>query len=277
MTGLAVPALYIYTGVGELSMHYSDEALYLASDALVLGVEPPELVARGSLTRASNSNARALSAYVEQIKTRHLVAILDLLHPEYKAQRRVRDVIGKLEGPLEGERAAQDVLWAGGLELNRLYLAGDRFARKAAVWFKRERLRQELVTDLDEALGDSLDRLNTLGEEGGLTLENVLAACQSNRRAMLLLFLARLGYGSEEKIERFLKLTTSTHVYTKRVAARTEDPTVKSMVRISLESEQRRMNILSAMLDNDMERVREILKKTIQKALAEKEAAKSGG
>ncbi|MHC4573227.1 MAG: hypothetical protein ACYS76_03715 [Planctomycetota bacterium] len=279
--------LYVTTGVGELARHNSDEALFLAADAFVLGAEPISELSP-DFTEEGKSNAKALRAYVGQIQERHLAAILQRLHPEYSPKERLLPLLARLEAPGD-QQQAQELIWTAGVESDRLHLAAEKFARAVVVWFKSERLDEELVRELDEALGDSrklVEKLQTelvaaLSDqvldqvEQDQAVKNALAACQANRRTMLLLFLARMGYGSEEKINEFLGLAEKTSGCKVSLAGTIEDPEVKRTVLDWAQSEQRRVHILKAMLDNDMDQVRGLLREAIDKALKEKEAAKS--
>lgn len=265
---IIVSQLYVATGVGELARNNADDALFLAADAFTLGAEPISKLGP-DFTEENKSHAEMLAIYSDQKEERHLAAILSLLHPDYEKQKkRLIALSSTLKNAPTDKEQAREAIWRAGKELNEFYKDSEKLSAKKIIWFKYERIPEELVRDLDKALAESETRVKELEEN--LTVENALAACQANRRTMLLLFLARMGYGSQEKINQFLSITEKTLDCKSKLAEKIEDPEVKQTVLTWRDGEERRVDILNAMLDNDMEKVRNLLKEAIEKAFADK-------
>lgn len=265
-----VGLLYVSTGVGELARHNADDGLFLAADALVLGIEPMSAIGP-DFVEEEKRTARGLRAYIERIEERHLAAMLRGLYPEAQPRERLLPLLAKLEEPREDQEEAREVIRRAGEQMNEFYKDSEELSATEVIWFKSERLPNELVRDLDEALEESDKWASQLEEDP--TIENALAACSANRKTMLLAFLARMGYGSQEKNERFLTVVKKTRDGKEKLADRIEDPEAKKTVLSWRDSEQRRVEILKAMLDGDMERVRELLKEAIKIAYEQKEKA----
>jgi len=272
-TIVIVVLLYITTGIGELARKNSEEALFLAADALVLGAEPISEVGP-DFTEESRNNGKALRVYVEHmLGKRHLADILRLLHREYRPKKRLLPLLAALEKPPEDEKEAREVIRKSGDQIIEFYKDSEELSSRKIIWFKPERLPEDLVSDLDEALEKSRELVNKLEQQP--TVENALAACQANRRTIVLLFLARMGYGSQEKINQFLTVSEKTGDCKERLAGTIEDPEVKELVLAWCDSEQRRVHILKAMLHEDMEKVRKLLKEAIEKALMDRRRLES--
>jgi len=285
LTIIIVFLLYVTTGVAELARANSEEALYLSADALLLGSEPIWDNGMG-FREQMEKNAEALRTYTkEQIPNRHLSPILSLLHPEYDPRKRLLPLLAELQKPPEDETKARDVMWKVGKEINEFYKDLEKLSSTKVIWFKSERLPEDLIRDINEAFEESekllaklqtdLDRAlsdQVLDElEKKELVEDALAACQANRRTMLLLFLGRMGYGSGEKIQQFLNLSERAVKCKKTLAEKIKDAGEKKIVTICRDSEQRRVKILKAMLAHDMEEARRLLREAVDKAYADKD------
>jgi hypothetical protein len=264
--------LYITTGITGLVRLNSDDALFLASDSLVMAAEP--ISDKGTdFTEEIKANVEILQIYVDHMKERHLADILKLLHPAYQPKKRLLPILEQLEKAPNDQEGSREVLWESGNEFNDFYKDSNKLSSRKTTWFKSEKLPEKLLKDLDIALVESQELAKKFEEQ--TNMENALAACQANRRTMLLLFLARMGYGSEEKIKQFLSVSNRTLDCKKSLTSTIEDPKTKKIILVWKESEQHRMNILNAMLRDDMEKVRELLKDAIDKAFKEKQGLRS--
>lgn len=85
-----------------------------------------------------------------------------------------------------------------------------------------------------------------------------------------MLSLTRLGRGNKEKAQQFLSDVNRAYKYTKIVANKQETEQSKQQILKWAHSEARRVEILEAMLADDMDTVSELLREAIEKAFEER-------
>lgn len=212
----------------------------------------------------SKQYAEMIRRYTEHLEQRNFAPLLRLLYPAYSPKKTLASLLPSLEG-VEDEEEAKKAIWQAGITSNQLYKLGKRFPRSPIEWFKSEVVSDQLLTDLDNALSKSTKLTSKL--ENDPNRDAAIAACRANRKAILLLFLARLGYDNKEKIECFLSDVERARDCTLLLAERTvKNKRDQKFLYDTARSEERRVKILEAMLDNDMDRVCELLREAIEKA-----------
>jgi HSP90 family molecular chaperone len=145
----------------------------------------------------------------------------------------------------------------------------DKFSPRQVVWFKSEKLPDPLLNDLNKALSVSKELVERFGEDP--TLNNALTLCQANRETMLLLFLYRSGYHEKENIISFRGYVERSHDYYSHLARNmTDDKVERSLMLEWAKSEQYRLYILDALLDNDMDKARGMMWEAIENAFKER-------
>lgn len=257
-----IAALVLYAGVNvglsEVVRQNSFDMYMLAAELLT--------ESGPKFTEESQVHAEMVRLYVNHLDQRELAGVVRLLYPEYDYKRVLASRLQALE-KAENNEQARNAIWQAGIQSNRLYSIGSRFSRSPFGWFKSEALPDWLLTALEYALAESHEMVNKLEEER--TRVNALAACRANRRAVLRLSLARLGYDNKEKIEQFLSDVKRAYKYTTIVANKKEYAQSKEQILKWADSEARRIKILEAMLDGDMDEVCELLREAIEKAFEE--------
>lgn len=251
----------------ELIRQNTDDILMLSSEIIIeLGPNLPE---------ESKRHAEMVKQYSRHLEQRQLAGIVRVLYPQYSPKKTLTSLSSDLEKAAEGtEEEAKKAIWKAGLTSNQLYKLCKRFPRSFYKWFKTEKLPDWLLEDLNKALAESTLMLNKLEKER--TPEAAVDSCRANRKAILLLFLARLGYDNEEKIKYFKEEVERARDCTRKLAQEnTEDKKKHEWLSNVAKSEDRRVNILGAMLDKDMKTVRKLLTEAIKEAL-EKEKGKGG-
>jgi hypothetical protein len=211
----------------------------------------------------SGEHAEMIRQYVDHLEGRYLAGILRILYPTLSPQKALTSTRDALEKAKEKE--AEETIWQAGLASNQLYMLGKRFPRSPIAWFKSEKLPDSLVRDVNDALSESSELTDKL--ESAQTLEAAVAACRANRKTILLLFLARLGYDNEEKIRSFLSDVERARDFTLLIAKRmVEDKTNQELLYETARSEDRRVKILEVMLaeDKDMEEACHLLTEAIK-------------
>ena len=214
----------------------------------------------------SEQYAEIINRYTEHMEKRRLATLLRLLCPRYSPKKALASVQRGLKKAAEDkdEQKAEQAIYQAGLASNRLYVLSKRFLRSPIVWFKSEVVSDQLLADLDEALTKSTELADKLESER--TMDAAIAACRGNRKGILLLFLYRLGFNDKEKIERFLIDIKRARDCTILLAERTGDETKQKFLYETASSENRRVKILEAMLDKDMEKACHLLTEAIERA-----------
>jgi len=234
------------------------------------------LTEAGPYKNASTLHAEMVRQYSQLLESRHLGSVLRVLYPTYSPQKVLASALTGLEKATDNEEA-REAIWKAGVQSNQLYLLGNKFPRSPVAWFDTEYLPQWWLEDLDRALAESGKLVNTL--EGDQTVENAKAACEANRRTVLLLFPAvRLDPDKEEvirKVREFLGIVKRAQEYTNTVANKEKDVSAKVRILAWVRSEDRRVKILEAMLSNNMDEVCELLREAVEEAFKEKQAPDS--
>lgn len=225
-----------------------------------------------SFADESRTHAKMIKFYVDHFEEGFVAAMLRILYPEYSPKKVLASKIEVLENVTAEE--ARESIWEAGLATNHLYLLGNRFPRSPIAWFKSKDLPPKLLAYLDIALKTSTELVDKLVKEPNR--QAAIEACRVDRKSVLLLSLARnYGYDDEERVRSFLSDVTRSRDCIRELAKGEEDKKEQAFLYSVAESENRRVEILKAMLDNDMDRVGEVLREAIERAFAEREEAKS--
>ena len=214
-----------------------------------------------------------IKLYTKRLERRQPSALVRILYPAYNHKKEFDSILSSLEKAAKGNdgEKAKEAIWQAGLASNQLYMLGKRFPRSPIQWFKSEKLPEWLLTDLNSALADSHKLVNKLDKER--TMNNALEACRINRKTILLLFLARLGYDNEGEIKRFVRDVERARDCTLLLAKRIgENEKKKEILYEVAKSEERRIKILKAMIADDMDKVCDLLREAIERAYEKKKA-----
>lgn len=216
-------------------------------------------------------HSEMIKQYTKHLEQRQLAALVRVLFPTYSPKK----VLASAEKALEkaakgGQEEAKTAIWKAGVASNQLYMLGKRLSRSPIAWFESEDLPRWLLTDLNNAFVESHELVNKLKSDQ--TQEAAVEACVANRKTILLLFLARLGYDDQKTIREFLSDVELSYEYTKAVADKEENKETKEEILEVARSEERRVKILEAMLANDMDRVCHLLTEAVERAYEKREA-----
>ena len=260
-------AIALYVGIdiliAELVRQNTYDIHMLASEMIIeLGPD---------LAYESGQHAEMIKQYNKHLEQRQLAGILRVLYPKYSPEKALASSLSGLEKAAKGkEEEAKKAIWQAGLASHRLYRLGKRFPQSPYKWFESEGLPDWLLIDLDNALDDSSKMVYKLEKEK--TPEVAVESCRANRRAILLIFLARLSYDNEEKIKHFLSDVEKARDCTISLARKEKDKKKQEWLYEVAKSEDRRVQILEAMLANKIDRVCDLLREAIETAF-EKEKA----
>jgi hypothetical protein len=216
-----------------------------------------------------------IKKYTKHLERRQLAVLVRVLYPKYSPKKMFASVLPALEKAVEeqDDEMAKKAIWRAGEATNKLYMRGKRFPWSPIDWFNSEDLPNWLLTDLNNAFVESHKLVNKLKSDQ--TQEAAIEACVANRRTILLLFLARLGYDDQKTIREFLSDVKLSYDYTNAVADKEENKETKEEILKVARSENRRVKILEAMLANDMDKVCDLLREAIEKAFEEREKSEA--
>jgi len=219
--------------------------------------------------------------YTKHLEQRHYAAVaLRVLYPNLSPQKALASARGTLDNAKEGEAA--EAIWQAGIATNELHKLCKRFPRSPIVRFESEKLPIWLKEALEKAFIDFHKQVIKL--EGAQTLAaaetECKTACRYSREGLILLSLARLGYDGEEKIEKIKsfqrdleRATRLAQKFAER-AKREKDEKRRTVFSGRTRNMGIRVDVVQAMLANDMDSVTKRLNEEIERALADREERK---
>ena len=261
--------IVLYIGVDIVLaevVHQNTSDIHMLASEIIIELGPCHI-------EESKTHAEMIKQYTEHLEQRQLAGVLRVLYPEYSPRKTLASARDALEKATK-EEEAKETIWQAGLATNQLYKLIKRFPRspiKWIKWFKSEDLPDWLLTDLNNAFDTTHELVDQL--RNNPNREVAIAVCRADRRAILLLFLARLSYDNKEQIKSFLSDVEQARDCTRHLAKIEKDKKEQKFLYEVARSEDRRVKILGAMLDNDMEKVCELLTEAIEEAF-EKEKGK---
>lgn len=231
--------------------------IHMLSSELIIELGP-------DFTEESRIHANMIRIYTEHLERRYLAAILRLLYPTCSPKKTFSSAMLVLKEAKNEEDAKEAILQAG-LAGKELYKLSKSFPRSPVQWFKSEVVSDQLLKELDSAFATSTEMIGKLEKEK--TVDAAIKACRANRKAILLLFLARLGFDNEgRRIEHFLGEVKRSRDCTRDIAKAEKDKTRQEWLYEVATSEDRRVKILEAMLKNDIDEVCDLLREAIERA-----------
>ena len=243
--------LYLYTGLNTglaEVVRQNSYPIHMLSTELLIELGP-------DYVDESERYVAMIEQYTRHMERRDYAVLLRLLRPRYSPEKVLASTRKALENAVTEEEAKNAIRQAG-LISNQLYMLGNGFPRSPIAWFESEVVSDRLLSDLDNAFDEFHEQVDKL--EDAQTQKDAedrcRAACRVSRKALLLLFLARLGYDNEEKkIERFLSDIEQALICTEGFAEKYKSNWELFSKRV--ESMEFRADVVRAMLDNDMDKV----------------------
>lgn len=217
--------------------------------------------------------------YTKHLEQRNYATILRILYPTLSPQKALASTREALDKATKEE--AKEAIWQAGLTSNRLYKLCKRFPRSPIERFKSEDLPDWLETSLEKAFEEFHEQVNKL--ENTQTLDaaenECKTACRYSREGLILLSLAQLGYDNKEKIKSFqndIERATSLSQSFAKKAELEEDEKKQKVFTGRAKNMGIRVDIVKAILDNDMNSVTKRLSEEIERALEKNKANKAG-
>lgn len=256
--------LYVVVNIGLAEViHQNTFRIHMLAAELIIEHGP-------ELNIESSGHAKMVQLYVDHLEEGYIAKIVGLLYPTYSPDRVLSSLAPALDiaATADNEEIPKKAIWQAGLAIDKLYMISEKFPRSPIKWFNSENLSEELIVDVNDAIEISANKVGEL--ETNPDRNTAIAACRANRRAILLLALYRLGYEDKEKIESFRNTVEKAHNIITDIAQNEPDGNERDFLYSIAGSELRRVNILNALIDNDIERACEILRKAIEKTYEER-------
>jgi len=229
----------------------------------------------GNYIEAKKSHAEMIKKYVDHMNERNVSFLLRLppfskknivKYLEEIAEELGKEVHSKDEARKKIEQAAKSIVQ---------FLAElEFFTEEQIIAFKSEVMSKEIKDALKESLKEAHDRAEIYAND--LNVANAEEACMTNRKAIVYLYLARFGYQEiidQEMLRRF-RTDLNQAIYYNRLLQQTEAVKIGKdkagsdyeLLDRHSDSEIRRLWLLQAIIENDVEQTQVLLRIAIKKA-----------
>ena len=278
--GVCLPImLYANANLPELVQRNASDSLML-----MLAAETKEL--GYDFSGAKEDHAYILRKYLGHMKKRNFSLLLRLLYPELSPRKQLTTALANLnpEELVTKQDQAKNEIKKVEETIKQFVSKSLEFSDIQILTFELEDLPEELLNDTKSALDDSRKHVEIYGNN--LIMSKAQEACRKNRKAIALAYLVRCGYQSydslDDKLKQFRGDINRTIYYNhvlqgkkeiKEIETSEKDKTLledysNSELRALLEdysnSELRRLKVLQAILDKDIYKAHELLRKTIE-------------
>lgn len=247
-----------------------------ATDSLMLLIELAT-EAGDDYANAKTVHAKLLRDYVGHMEQRDLHWLLRL--PPF-SKKNVAKVLKRVAEDLEkaDQLNAREEIKSASETIAQFLTESKPFTSEPISTFEPEVISEEIRDVLKESLIGSHEKVERYANANeSLTVDDAKAACMANRRAIVYLYLARFGYQeivNQEELKTF-RTDINRTIYYNRVLQ--ESDTVKGseeeecsdywrLTRYS-DSELRRLRLLQAIIDNDIQQAQVLLQIAIKKAI----------
>lgn len=258
---LTIVAVMVLISYGlELIEQNKNDLLLLASELLT--ETGPNYV------KACREYANIMEEYMMHMEEKPLSLLIRWLYPHGSPYKLLGSIVSNLERARGNEEAKEAIIKAGE-ELFKFCGYSEKYSHTSLIWLQYRKVPENLVIEIERALAKSQETVEKFKREP--SLKNAVIACEDNRKTMLLLFLWRSGYHDWARIKSFrYNVQQARDCFKTKAYEMVSDDRSKQWLLQYTDSEQRRMQILDAMLDNDMDTARELLWDAIEQAFKEK-------
>ena len=255
---------YIRIGLDDLVAHN-------ARDTSMIGIEM--LCESGPDFRlAADKHINMLQEYTHHMENKYLGGILEFFYEEYTPAKGFEKALKTLEKAKSGsQEECAKAIWLAGEQIEQYRMKAAGFAIFDSRLHKYQKVPDDLVADIKDALGES--KKSFFRFKKNPTLENAVSLCEDDRWTMLLLFLAREGYnnGHNELFDEFHELEKQVmeeeqKLYEKIVGSQ------KKFLEHFIQSVQRRICVLEALKVGDDRKTCVLMWETIERAYHQRQA-----
>lgn len=240
----------------------------------------------GSYTTAQKSYAEMFQLYVDHTKNRDTPFLLKLLPFSQKnIVKCLEKVAEELKKESSSEEESREKIERAAVSIAQFFSESGLLTNEPVITLEPEVMSQEIRDKIGNALKEAHEKAEIFAHNSNIA--NSEEACMSNRRAIVYLYLARFGYDdfiAEEKLKQFRADTNRTIYYNRLLrqhdvikaeydnaikAGKRVDRTNYAMLEKRSDSEVRRLRLLQAIIDNDIQEARDLSQIAIMEAMPE--------
>lgn len=217
---------------------------------------------------AANQHQILLGEYSRYVRSPFLMRIMPA---KYELQKDLEALSAYLSETLDSNDVTQEksarAIWQAGEEIVRFRMRTAGLSASEEVLPKKPMLpwlRDNIKTALDECK-TTLDQLKK-----DKSSKTALKLCEADRRAILLLFLARSDSNISEYLKEFRTIVERAIEIEGDLAENADNDDESELLRIFVHSEQRRLRIINAMLEPDRSKVYTLMWDAISQSVAER-------
>jgi len=255
---ITLPAWWVEVGLTQLVQRNANDYLMVACEVATESGD--------DFITAGVDHADMLEHYIGRTNGKLQPRLLRLLYPKLSPQIELKPVVDSLRGDLGGQSNARKRIQAAAGAIEQFLRSLEDSSSARIVTFRPEPLSKEVVEAVNEALDKSDETVKEY--EDAPTVDRAETACRANRRAIALVYLARCEHQhliGEEKLKKFRHNVDRT-IYYNDTLRKTASREKRELLRLYSNSELRRLKIIQAILDNDMQEARDLLITAIEEA-----------
>jgi hypothetical protein len=206
-----------------------------------------------------------LEHYLDHMEQRRLSHVLRVLAPKLSPRIQLKPLLQNLRKPVADQEEARDQIRGAAEVLDQFVSNSEKSSVMAVGPVGPEVLPDELLEALENALKESHKAVDEF--EKRLDFSAAEQACRANRVCIALVYLARSGYEviGDERVVQFRNDIKRT-IHYNDIVQRSALDRQRALLRRYSHSEYRRLEVLKAILDKDMQRARELLRTAIKTA-----------
>lgn len=219
-------------------------------DALVLSAEFLTEVGP-DFKRSCDAHGEVLAHYIHVSEGKPLSSLLS------KYERLLEDTYDDLQKASKGsQEEACQAIWRAGENFLRYHMDSGGFLGRRIIWRRsRQYIDPDLTKKIKTAVDATAQQADRLRDDP--SFEGAWQLCESNRKAMLLLYLSRSAYKDKDSIDRLSYATRQARDMTLELEAEmlSDGPRAQLLMEYA-RGEERRIHILEALQKGDMKEAR---------------------
>lgn len=239
-----------------------------ASDTLILLVELAT-ESGDKYIQAKTLFAELLQAYAKHMEQRELYWLLRL--PPFSKKNVVKE-LKRVADDLENtaQTNTRDAIDVAQKSIAEFLIKSKLFTAEPIVTLEPEVIPDDIQGHIRNSLDDTHKKTERYANNEQRTLDDARAVCMANRKAIVCLYLSRFNYQEivdEEELRRF-RTDINRTIYYNQVLQKTyeeDNPNYKLLGGYS-DSELRRLGLLQAIIDNDIQQAQDLLQTVLIKA-----------
>jgi len=256
---------FLYTGISfaERVQDNSDDVSILAYE-MICETGP-------NFSEQAANHTIFLANYSKYLEPRYIPSLISILKSESTENgiATAQEIMSNIDIKGSQEESAKGI-WKAGEAIMLGRLKAPKFFPRGIRLHEYEEIPQELLIDIKKALEESRKALRLLKEKP--TLEYAVNSCEANRATMLLSFLAR-NSGQNDLFDEFKEIVEECLKIKMEAAYRLPDNDPRKVfIEMTAEFDQRRIYILEALENRDMQKAIDLMWEAIDIAYSRRDA-----